>query len=109
MKFTIREQDKPQKGRPNGPIDKLIGGILWDNEEMSVPRYFFAIRMPGEECEDDPHGTILPNDAEALSYAERTIRELRREDDYKNQGLMMIVTDETRSMVLALPFHPGSA
>ena len=44
-----------------------------------------------------------------LSYAERTIRELQREDEYKNQGLMMIVTDETRSMVLALPFLPGSA
>ena len=76
---------------------------------MSVPRHFFTIRTPGGESEDDPHGTILPNDAEALSYAERTIRELQREDDYKNQGLMMIVTDETCSMVLALPFLPGSA
>jgi len=61
------------------------------------------------ELEDDPHGTNLPNVAAALSYAERTIKELQVENGYDDPRLMMIVEDETRQIVLSLPFVPGCA
>ena len=41
------------------------------------------------------------------SYAEHTIRELRKESGYKDDlALMMIVTDHNQT-VLSLPFFPG--
>jgi hypothetical protein len=73
-----------------------------------VPRYFFKI-VSDAELEDDPHGTDLPNTAAALSYAERAINELRSESGFDDPGLMMIVEDEARQTVLALPFLPGCA
>jgi hypothetical protein len=51
----------------------------------------------------------LPDVATALSHAERTIRELRKESGYDDPALMMIVKDEARQTVLALPFFPGHA
>ena len=45
----------------------------------------------------------------ALSHAECTIRELRKESGYNDPALMMIVKDEARQTVLALPFFPGHA
>ena len=49
MKFTIREQYNPQKGRPDGQNNELISVILSDGEETRVPRYFFTIRtLSGE-------------------------------------------------------------
>jgi hypothetical protein len=74
-----------------------------------VPRYFFKIHASDGELEDDPHGTNLPNVAAALSYAERTINELQSESKYDDPGLMMIVEDESRQIVLALPFVPACA
>jgi hypothetical protein len=71
-----------------------------------MPRYFFTIRRPGR-IKDDPHGTNLPNVSAALSHAERTILELRKESSYNDPALMMIVKDEARKMVLSLPFFPG--
>ncbi len=73
-----------------------------------MPRYFFAIR--GRDwVRDDPHGTDLPDVATALSHAERTIRQLRKESGYNDPALMMVVKDEARQTVLALPFFPGHA
>ena len=72
-----------------------------------MPRYFFTIHGRAQ-VEDDPDGTYLPDAAAALSYAEYTIRELRKKSGYKdNLALMMIVTDEARQTVLSLPFFPG--
>ena len=73
-----------------------------------MPRYFFVIRG-GDWVRDDPNGTNLPDVATALSHAERTIRELRKDSGYNDPALMMIVKDEARQMVLALPFFPGHA
>ena len=57
---------------------------------------------------DDPDGTYLPDAAAALSYAEYTIRELRKKTGYKDDlTLMMIVEDQARQAVLFLPFFPG--
>ena len=74
-----------------------------------MPRYFFIIRASDAETEDDPHGTNLPDLRAALSYAERTIRELQEEGEYRPPGPMMIVMDEARQVVLTLPFSPACA
>jgi hypothetical protein len=42
-----------------------------------VPRYFFASRWPDGRKQDDPDGTILANEAAALSYAERDAQRIR--------------------------------
>jgi hypothetical protein len=71
-----------------------------------VQRYFFTIHGR-DTVEDDPDGTYLPDVAAALSYAEFTIRKLRKKSGYNDLDLMMIVTDEARQTVLSLPFFPG--
>jgi hypothetical protein len=72
----------------------------------SVPQYFFTIHGR-DRVEDDPDGVYLPDVAAALSYAEHTIRELRKESGYKDDlALMMIVTDHNQT-ALSLPFFPG--
>jgi hypothetical protein len=74
-----------------------------------MPRYFFTIHGRAQ-VEDDPLGTQLPDVAAALSYAEHTIRELRKKSGYtynNDPALMMIVKDEARQTVLSLPFFPG--
>ena len=74
-----------------------------------MPRYFFSIHR-GDQVEDDPDGTYLPDVAAALSFAEYTIRELRKKSGYtynNDPALMMIVKDEGRQTVLSLPFFPG--
>ena len=73
-----------------------------------MPRFFFLIQGENVVLEDDPHGTILPDIPAALSYAERTIRELRGEDG-DNELLIMIVKDESNQTVLSLPFLPACA
>ena len=71
-----------------------------------MPRYFFTIRGR-DRFKDDHHGTNLPDVAAALSNAERKIRDLRKENEYDDPSLMMIVKDEAGQTVLSLPFFPG--
>ena len=71
-----------------------------------MPRYFFTIRGR-DRVKGDPHGTNLPDVAAALSNAERKIRDLRKENEYDDPSLMMIVKDEAGQTVLSLPFFPG--
>ena len=72
----------------------------------SVPRYFFTIHRR-DRVEDDPDGAYLPDVAESLSYAEYTIRQLRKKSGYDDLALTMIVRDQAGQMVLSLPFFPG--
>ena len=59
-----------------------------------MPRYFFTIHRQ-DRVVDDPDGTYLPDAAAALSYAEYTIRELRKKTGYKDDlALMMMVKDQ---------------
>ena len=74
---------------------------------MSI--YFFTIRDSRGRVKDDPHGTDLSNAADALSYAERRIIDLRHELGYDNPHLMMMVQDEDRHSVWSLPFLPACA
>ena len=71
-----------------------------------MPRYFFTIHGR-DRVENDLSGAYLPDAAAALSYAEYTIRELRKKSGYGDLALMMIVTDQARQTVLSLPFFPG--
>jgi hypothetical protein len=71
-----------------------------------MPRYLFTIQGQ-DRVEDDPDGTYLPDVEAALSYAEYTIRELRRKSGYNDLALMMIVKDQVRQTVLSLPFFPS--
>ena len=72
-----------------------------------MPRYFFTIHRQ-DRVENDPDGTYLPDVAAALSYAEYTIRELRKKNGYKDDlALMMMVRDQGGQTVLSLPFFPG--
>lgn len=73
-----------------------------------MPRYFFAIRWPEHE-DDDQLGTSLPDDAAALVHATRIIGELRQGGEHDDPGLMMIVRNERLKTVLALPFLAGCA
>jgi hypothetical protein len=71
--------------------------------------YFFTIRDLDRRVRDDPQGTDLPHAADALSYAEHKISDLRHEPGYDNPRLMMIVQDERRHSVWSLPFLPACA
>jgi len=71
-----------------------------------MPRYFFTIHRE-HQVENDPDGLFLPDEASALSYAERTIRELRKQSGYNDPALMMMITNEARQTVSSLPFFPG--
>ena len=72
-----------------------------------MPRYFFTIHRQ-DQVEDSPDATYLPDAEAALSYAEYTIRELRKESGYKDDlALMMMVKDQAGQTVLSLPFFPG--
>jgi len=75
--------------------------------ERSVQQYFFTIRGR-DRVENDPDGAYLPDVAAALSYAESTIRELRKKSGWSDPALMMFVQDQARQTVLSLPFFPGS-
>ena len=83
----------------------MWGGL----DEVGVPRYFFAVRWPDGRKQDDPHGTFLPNEAAALSYAERAIESLRKEHGYDDPGLMMLVRNERQQTALWIPFLPACA
>ena len=70
-----------------------------------MPRCFLTIHGR-EQVEDDPDGTYLPDVRSALSYAEYTIREPRK-DRIQRSGSEMMVQDEAGQTVLSLPFFPG--
>lgn len=72
-----------------------------------MQRYFFTIRGWDRVVEEDPHGTDLPDVAAALSYAEHSVCELRK-DSNCDAALMMVVQDQARQPVWFVPFFPGS-
>jgi hypothetical protein len=73
-----------------------------------VPRYFFVLRK-GHDAPILSNDVILPNDAAALSNAERMLAQLRRENGYDDPGMTMIVQNESRDMVWSIPLLPGCA
>ena len=73
-----------------------------------MPRYYFTIRSSDHE-EIDPQGTEQADDDAALDYACRMIRRLQASGGYDDPGFMLEVQNETREMVLFIPFLPACA
>ena len=65
-----------------------------------MPRYFFTIHRHGR-AENDPDGTYLPDAEAALSYADCTIRELRKKGVY-DDDLSLMMIGGTDGFVLAV-------
>ena len=72
-----------------------------------MPRYFFTIQASNRDVENDPSGTVLPNNTAALSHAECMIRQLQKERGYGDPGLTLLVKDESQRTILFLPFVAG--
>lgn len=68
-----------------------------------MKKYFFDLHgLP--ESHRDRHGTELPNDAEALAYAERIVRELKVAGGYNVPGLAMVVRSDDGRTIFSIPF-----
>ncbi|HEX3937408.1 MAG TPA: hypothetical protein VHX43_07870 [Xanthobacteraceae bacterium] len=68
-----------------------------------MPKYYFILQW-ADRRHDDPHGTALPDDRAARSYAERIIHELKDAGGYEDSGLTMVVADAARQTVFSIPF-----
>ena len=78
-------------------------------EIMLAPaRYFFIVQLSDMEV-DDPRGTILPNDADAVAHAERLIRTIKEDEGIAEPSMLMIVRREAYGTVATMPFFPGRA
>jgi hypothetical protein len=75
---------------------------------LEVQRYFFGVRWSDHE-DDDPNGTLLSDNAAALNYADRLIREMKGGGRCCDPNLMVIVRDETKKVVLSIPFLAACA
>ena len=76
---------------------------------LEVQRYFFGVRWSDHE-DDDPNGTLLSDNAAALNYADRLIRELKKGSRYNDPNLMVIVQKNgTKRVVLSIPFLAARA
>lgn len=71
--------------------------------EDVAERYFFVIRWPDHD-DDDEEGTLFLSRSAALGYAQRIVRELKEAGGYDEPGLMMIVTDDTGKVIYSIPF-----
>jgi Domain of unknown function (DUF6894) len=75
---------------------------------LKVQRYFFDVRSSDHE-DDDTNGTLLSDNAAALNYADRLIRELKEGGRYNDPNLMVIVRDGMKKFVLSIPFLAAHA
>jgi hypothetical protein len=75
---------------------------------IKFQRYFFGLRWSDHE-DDDANGTLLSDDAAALNYADRLIRQLKDAGGYSDPNLMVIVRDGMKRVVLSIPFLAACA
>jgi hypothetical protein len=75
---------------------------------LKVQRYFFDVRSSDHE-DDDTNGTLLSDNAAALNYADRLIRELKEGGRYNDPNLMVVVRDGMKKVVLSIPFLAARA
>jgi hypothetical protein len=74
-----------------------------------VSQYYFIVKRADQQDEVGPSAVMLPNDAAALRYAERTIAELRKEKGYFDSMGFVIVKNERNELILSVPFLPACA
>jgi hypothetical protein len=72
-----------------------------------MPQYVFTIR--GGESEADERTAELNDDAAALAYACEIVRELMQSLAHTHRSSLVKVRDETRPMVLSIPFLAACA
>jgi len=82
-----------------------MNGVLGRVRDVSD---FFTISWPDHE-DSDRLGTSLPDNAAALDYGTRMVRQLRRGGKHSDPRLMMIVRNGMLERVLSLPFLAGCA
>jgi len=73
-----------------------------------MPQYFFKIRG-AEHAYNDDIGVPFDDDAAALDYACRIVRELRASGGYDDPQLVVDVTNEVGGRVLSVPFLAACA
>jgi hypothetical protein len=86
-------------------VDKTLRGARQCRVE--VQRYFFGVRWSDHE-DDDPKGVPLSDNAAALNYADRLIRELKEGGRYNDPNLMAI-RDGMKKGILSIPFFAACA
>ena len=72
-----------------------------------MPQYFFTVQ--GSESEATERTAELNDDAAALAYACEIARELMQSFAGADRNLTVKVRDETRPMVLSIPFLAACA
>jgi hypothetical protein len=73
-----------------------------------MPQYFFSIRA-GDDGPPAERAAELCDDAAALAYACEIVRELLQSVANSDRSLLVKVRDETRRMVLSIPFLAACA
>ena len=66
-------------------------------------RYFFVLQWTDRQ-HDDPHGTLLLSDADAVAYAYRIVRELKEAGGYDDPDLKLIVKNANDDVIHIIPF-----
>jgi hypothetical protein len=72
-----------------------------------MSRYIFAIRAGDGDAPE--RAAELTDDAAALAYACEIVRELMQGLTHADRGSLVKVRDETRPMVLSIPFFAACA
>jgi len=73
-----------------------------------MPQYFFSIRA-GDKDAPAERAAVLNDDAAALAYACEIVRELLQGVGRSDRSSLVKVRDETRRMVLSIPFLAACA
>jgi hypothetical protein len=77
-------------------------GAQTAGEARLVP-YYFDVHGYGEHHENRG-GTLMTDDAAALAYALRMIRELRSSGGYDDDALTLVVRDASGRTLFRIPF-----
>ena len=72
-----------------------------------MPHYFFTVRAP--EGDATERAAELSDDAAALAFACEIVRELAQSLAHTDRTSLVKVRDETRPMVLSIPFLAACA
>ena len=78
---------------------------LTSNTWCFVPLYYFELEGADWEDYQDIDGAEFPNDAEALVYAYRIIRELKEDSETNKRIVHLLVKDADRKITFRIAFE----